>query len=210
MDSQEINDWMSFCEHKRSFELDHFSSMFMELYLESLTEKEKSDLETVFSYIPNKSRILDKMFRLDFRADDKTENEITNLVLQDLKEKRRIIDSPSLIQAMDYGVNAIMSDEEKFAEYAGCELNCLFYHDMANYFVQHLSKNDVKFRALSNAFYGLASNAHLQWALTCDLLNLDLSFDNYFELYLIGVDYAISEKGIYVINYRELMGNEWA
>ena len=37
----------------------------------------------------------------------------------------------------------------------------------------------------------------------CDLLQSEISFDNYFELYLAGADYALDTNGVLVFNYVE-------
>ena len=58
---------------------------------------------------------------------------------------------------------------------------------------------------LDNAFYGVASNVQLQFALTADLVGLDADFGNYFDLYRIAVDYAVEEGGAIAIDCRAMM-----
>ncbi|PQO44355.1 hypothetical protein [Blastopirellula marina] len=69
-----------------------------------------------------------------------------------------------------------------------------------------MAGQDVRLRAISSAFYGLASNQQLEFALTADLLPIDINFDNYFEAYLIGVDYAVTADEVVVIDYRAKYG----
>ena len=116
MDPQEIRDWVDFCEGRKTFDRDHFSTFFMELYLEPLTENDRNDLRTVFKYLPNSSRSLEKMMRMDDRAEDKTDEQIVDLVRRDLHEKRKLIDSEEVVNAIDTDAIAITLDEDRFDE----------------------------------------------------------------------------------------------
>lgn len=202
MDAQEMEDWCRFCEGKEEFDTYHFSRMFMEMYLEPLTEKDKADLHTVFGYVPNSSRALEKMLRLDGCAPDKSESEIIETVRADLAQMRRVIKSEHLLRAMDSPIVMATGEEELCKSWQG-SINDEYRGEVLNYVLDHFG-TDKKVDALHEAFYGLASNMHLQHALTANLLNLDVSFDHYFELYRIGVDYALEERRVVVMNYRAL------
>jgi hypothetical protein len=202
MDEREIKDWRNFCEGNSPYTPDHFSSLFMELYLKPFTKKDKDDLHSIFSLVPNATCVLEKLLRLDDPAHSKSNEEIKDLVAQDLCEMRRILKSGELLAAIEYGVTEIILEEGRFRQACDCELNRLFYHELADFFVKEMGQHDGRIRALSNAFYGLGNNIHLQWALTADLLHVDVNCANYFELYLIGVDYAVCEDGVVVMDYR--------
>jgi hypothetical protein len=205
MDQQELKNWRDFCEGTNSYPPEHFSRIFMEMFLHPPSEKDRDDVRTVLSYVPNSFRTLDKMLRLDGRADDKSDPEITGLVIRDLKEMRRIIDNPEILTAMDLGVSEIIVDETRFRQAFESPLNREFLQAIADYFIKEMFRqpNNEKISALNEAFYGLASDLHLQYALTADLLGSDVNCDNYFELYLIGVNYALDTNGALVINYRK-------
>ena len=202
MNEQEIQEWRKFCEGNSAYTPDHFSSLFMECYLEPLTEKDKNDLRTVLSLVPGGTRVLEKMLRLDDAASHKSNEEIKELVASDLIEMRQIIHSTELLAVIDAGVIEIVSDDGGFEDACNCKANRLFVHELSAFFVKETRGHDARIRALSNAFYGLSNNMHLQWALTADLLNLDVNFDNYFELYLVGVDYAVCADRVTVMDYR--------
>jgi len=202
VDQQEIKDWVDFCEGKRVFDRDHFSGIFIELFAQPLTQDEIDGLHTVFKYVPHSRQTLHKLMRMNDRAEDKTAEEIVDIVRRDLHEKARVVDSQVLIDAINCHTIALTVDEERFEKARTGKLNAHFSHCLANLFIQHLSRCDEKIRVLWNAFYGLANNLHLQFALTANLLGCDVSFDNYFELYLIGVDYALGDDCIIVMNYR--------
>jgi hypothetical protein len=180
-----------------------FSNMFMGMFVEPLSERDRNDLRTVFSYIPNSSRTLGKMLRIGTRAEEKSDQEVTDLVIRDLKEMRRIIDKPQILSAMDLGVSEIVGDETRFRQAFEAPLNVQFVDALMDYHGQIMSDQNEKIGAMSDAFYGIAYNLHLQLALTADLLGVDVSFDNYFELYLIGADYALDTIGALVITYRK-------
>lgn len=201
MDPQELQDWRDFCEgRKPNFESEN---MFMELFSQPLTKADRDDLRTIFSYVPNSSRALKKMFRMDSHADDKTEAQIVKLVHRDLKEKRRIIKDPEVLAAMDLGVREIVAPS-RFDEVFQASLNGQFIHDVCDYEIEPFGNANIAY-ALVGTFYYLANNLHLQTALKADLFNAEVSFDNYFELYLIAVNYAVDPTGVLVVNHRASM-----
>lgn len=189
--------------------------MFMELYLEPLTERDKADLRTIFSYVPGSERALEKMLRLDDCADDKHDSEIIDLVRSDLNEMRRIVNSEPVLKVISSGEIEFMLDEARFEEVRRSDLNWQYQTAMGDYLRREKgdylrrekSGHNAKIEALREAFYGLASDLHLQKALTADLLGVDVSFDNYFELYLIGVHYALDSDRVLVMNFRKLYEN---
>jgi hypothetical protein len=201
MDPKELKDWCDFCEGTLPYESGMFHGMFMEMFSESLSEADRNDLRKVFSYVPNSSRALEKMFRMDDRADDRTEQEIVDLVLRDLQEKGRVIDDPELLGAMDKGVREIVVDDSRFQEVRQEALNAEFIHAVCDR-VNNASPQNWIIYELSEAFYYLAHDLHLQHALEADLVNADINFDNYFDLYMIGVNYALDTTGVFVINHR--------
>ena len=205
MDQLELNDWRDFCEGTKPYPPEHFSRLFMEMFLDPPSERDRNNLRTVFSYVPNSSRTLEKMLRLDSRADDKSDQETTDLVIRDLREMRRIVADPQILACIDLGVSEIVADDTRFQQARESLLNRKFVQAIADYFIEEMFRqpHNEKIIALSGAFYGLASDLHLQYALTADLLDSDVSCDNYFELYLIGVNYALDKNGALVINYRK-------
>jgi hypothetical protein len=101
-----------------------------------------------------------------------------------------------------------VTDETRFQEARDSSLNWAYGHAISAYFIAaiELQPHSDRISALHEAFYGIASDVHLQTALTANLLNSEVNCDNYFELYRIGVDYALDTKGAVVIDYRKIMG----
>lgn len=204
MDQQEVRSWIDFCEGKSLLSSEQFSGLFMELYSAPLTDKDKDDLRSIFGAVPNSAEALDRMFRLDALAVSKSEDEIIDLVRRDLLEMRQLVTSPILLDAMNAPIEITLV-QDAFQQVCDCEMNRLFFHEMATRFVEEMARHHSRIRGLSNAFYGLASNVHLQWALTADLLDIEANFDNYFELYLVGIDYAVGNNHVLAMNYRARM-----
>lgn len=223
MERQEISDWIDWCEGRKHFERQHFSRIFMELYIEPLTVQDKDDLRTIFKYIPNSSGVLQKMLRIGVRGEDKTNEQIIEIVKKDLHEKRKIIDQwtqeennqeylfamQQVLKAIDASVIKITIDEDYFLNVSNGNANSQFYHPLACLLMPIIPKCDEKTRAIINAFDGISPITQLQDALTVDLLGLDVNFDNYFELFLLGVDYALrNSEEFVVINHRAAMDAE--
>lgn len=202
MDEQELKDWCDFCEGRKPYTPFMLSNIFMGMFVE-LNERDINNLRTMFSYVPNSSRTLEKLLRIGRRnrVDNRSEKHITDLVIRDLTEMRRIIDDPEILASVDMGVSEIVSDETQFRQVFQAPLNVDFIDALADYFIEVRPDDDKKISVLANAFYGIASNLHLQFALTASLLDIEISCDNYFELYLMGVDYALDTNGVLVFTY---------
>ena len=209
MDPNEIADWCAFCEGKGDFDIRHFSTLLMEFFLEKPYDEDVLALHTVFRYVPDSERALAMLLRLDHRAEDKTDNDILALVKRDLGEKRRIIEAmggpDALIDVIQSDGCLITLDEAEFDKARNSNLNGHFFHCISSFMMQHLADCDKRIAALDNAFYGVASNLQLQWTLTAALMRLEVDLSNYFELYDVGVDYAIDEDGVLIMNYRAAM-----
>lgn len=209
MEPDEIDQWCAFCEGRDDFDRHHFSTLFMELYLQPLTDKDTRDLETIFQYFPTSSVMVEKMLRIGRRADDRSEGEILALVAQDLREKRAIVaaetGNAAVLAAIDGGQYLLTQDEARLRAARESSVYSQFYYALATYFMRELARREQKYSALSEAFYKIASEPPLDWSLTASLLGLEPSFDHYFELYLLGVDYAIEEEAVVVMNYRAAM-----
>lgn len=212
MDPDEIADWCAFCEGKADFDIQHFSTFFMELFLKKPFDDDIRALHTVFRYIPDSKRALALMLRLGQRAEDKVDNEILALVQRDLQEKRKIIDAMSgphaLTGLIESDAYSITLDEAQFEKARSANLNGHFYHCISSFMMRHLAGCDKKIAALNNAFYGFASNLQLQWTLTAALTRVSIDFSNYFELYKIAVDYAFDNDQILIMNYRAAMDSD--
>ncbi len=206
MDQQELDDWRDFCEGTKNFSAWHFSRIFMGIFYPSLNEIEREHLKQVFSYVPNSSRALEKILRIDMPADDRSDQEIIDLVLSDMRQVRRITTAPDILAAIDLGICEVISDEEQFRRVCvSSELGSDYIQNLCDAIGDDISRksNDKKTYALHEAFYGIATDLHLQHALTADLIGSEIECDNYFELYLIGVDYVLTKNGALVINHRK-------
>jgi hypothetical protein len=207
MDQQELDDWRDFCEGTKSFEPEHFSRMFMEMFFEP-TEKDRADLRTVFSYVPNSAHTLEMMLRICAGSEPKTAQEITDLVLRDLQALRPLVTHPEVLRAMDFGAREITGDQSRFRETADTTIDCEFHAAIGDYVIHLMYSRPEQestrklWGALWDAFYGIACNTRLQMTLAAELIGCDVSFHNYFELYLSGVDYALSTTGAVVYNYH--------
>ncbi len=152
------------------------------------------------------------MLRMDGRAEDRTDEQILDLVKRDLKQMRKVLDLDDgldeVIGVIEADAYSITLDEVEFDEARSSNLNGRFHHCIAGFVMRRLAQCDKTIAALSEAFYGLAGNSQLQSALTAELMRLDIDFSNYFELYLVGVDYALCDDHTVIMNYRATMESE--
>ncbi|HET6249111.1 MAG TPA: hypothetical protein VFE47_15555 [Tepidisphaeraceae bacterium] len=206
MDRQELDAWREFCEGRGPYPEAMFSNLFMGMFAEPLSEDDERNLRTVFGYIPNSSRALDWLLRLGHPADakgGKRHQDIADLVNRDLSEMRPLINSKPVLAAMGYGVDTTVSDEAIFWNAFVAPSNVEYIDSLGDYYGRLAADMDEKLRALSDAFYKIAFNLHLQFALSASLVNSNCSFDNYLELYLAGADYALGTTGAIIYIHKQ-------
>lgn len=201
MDKTIIREWHEFCDGNASHAPEDFSTLFMEIYLEPKTKEDEDYLKAIFRPIPNSSSALDKLIRLYEPAPFQTEVEISEAVKRDINAMRPLITSHDVLKAMESRIE-ITLDENDFHKKSDSQINLKLIHAIADYSMKQIVDQSKPIQALSKAFFGIAHNLHLQCALTADLVPGMISFENYFELYYIGVDYALGANEVTAINYR--------
>jgi len=205
MDQEELKDWVDFCEGRVSHDSARFSQVFLGMFAEPLQEQDKSDLRKMFSYLPNSSRVLEFLLQMGTRAADRSEEEIVNLVSQDLNEMRRIMTDPGVLAAMELGVSEVVRDRERFQQSRTSLLNREFIQAIGDYFREEVYRRsgNKKIAVIHDSFYGIANDLHLKYALTASLLGSNINCGHYLELYKLGADYSLDEKGALVLIYRK-------
>lgn len=203
MDQRLLIEWREFCEGRETDVRTEFSSIFMGMFAEPLSKKDAADLDTVFSYIPNSSHTVRQLLRIGTRAKQISDEEIAELAVRDLSDKRRVIDNPQILTAIDFGVRVTLSDIIQYQQICSAPINLQFIDSLMDYYAQITFGADEKTLAICNAFYGISNNLQLQLALTADLLSASVQFDNYVELYLRGADIALDTSGAVVFIYRQ-------
>lgn len=224
MDAGEIRDWKDYCEGRKDFDIYHFSNLFADVLHEPLSQQDVDALHTIFGYIPDASRAMQKMIRLSGSAPDRTDDEIAALVQADISEKRKVVakvindlsrlgdDFNSLLASAKELHLALGNPQIRFCDDADTfnEAREGAHQSTYEYCTASLFSGrkgvDNKVQAMQEAFYGIASDTALQESLSSNLrpVGIDINFDNYFELYLIGVEYAVLTSSILVINFRKL------
>jgi len=210
VDQARVSEWFDLCEGKQEFETSHFSDLFHDFFQQPFDDAVKNDLQTIFGYFPEPSRILQMFSQLRVRAPDLTDDQIVDLVKRDLAEKRKILAMDAdkydgldqVINIIDNGPFTLTVDKPKFNTARESGIQQPFALCLAGYVQRLLMECDEKTRAMNQAFYGVAFNAELQRTLTSQLMDLDVNFDHYFSLYKIGVDYAFDSNEVVIMNHR--------
>ncbi|PQO48108.1 hypothetical protein [Blastopirellula marina] len=200
MDARTIEQWQAFCLGKSHEPPEDFANVFREIYLEPMSETLKEDLRRIFEPIPNSDGVLQKMLRLDQAAPSPTEEGIVRLVQADLAAMRPLVTHEEALAAIDLPVQVI-TDEDRFRQVCDSRTHSKLYHGIASYTMRQLHGQTLPVRALGEAFYGIAHNPRLQCALEADLVPGEVSFENYFELYFLGADYALGDGGAVAFHY---------
>lgn len=189
---QILKDWCNYCEDKKDFDKSHFYTLFWDD-----SEKEKltpNDLNIIFSYFNEKEKLIEIMNNYLFLSENnkiKEDNEIF-LIKNDIKEKIKLSKVLDFISSYKISV----SDLEKVEESRN-ELEFLnFYDEISDIVLDNWKIEDKKTNALYEALYGLTYDYELVWYLFSPLLNLNITFENYYLLKKIGITYSIFNKEI--------------
>ena len=210
MNTEKICEWVDFCRGKTTItDDDHFSKMFYDLYSEPFTRDEVDLLTSAFENFENAGGVLNKILRLEFRGARKSNDELLSLVSDDLKQKRKFVEqvvssnanARAILSVIDSGRYSFTDDHGTFQQRQAHNLSRSFRAIFANHFMRLLRKDkcDRKIRMLCDSFYGIAHDVWLNWALTANLLQLDVDFENFFELYAAGANYCIDDESIVIL-----------
>ncbi len=189
---QILKDWCNYCEDKKDFDKSHFYTLFWDD-----SEKEKltpNDLNIIFSYFNEKEKLIEIMNNYLFLSENNkiTEDNEIFLIKNDIKEKIKLSKVLDFISSYKISV----SDLEKVEESRN-ELEFLnFYDEISDIVLDNWKIEDKKTNALYEALYGLTYDYELVWYLFSPLLNLNITFENYYLLKKIGITYSIFNKEI--------------
>lgn len=189
---QILKDWCNYCEGKKDFDKSHFYTLFWDD-----SEKEKltpNDLNIIFSYFNEKEKLIEIMNNYLFLSENNkiTEDNEIFLIKNDIKEKIKLSKVLDFISSYKISV----SDLEKVEESRN-ELEFLnFYDEISDIVLDNWKIEDKKTNALYEALYGLTYDYELVWYLFSPLLNLNITFENYYLLKKIGITYSIFNKEI--------------
>lgn len=150
--------------------------------------------------------MVELLIQMDAVLEDKTDDDILSIVNKDLHAKRPIIAADSnctdVVRVIDGGARRIIVNENEFDRAMESSIGGQFHHCIASYLMQLELMVDMKYRLMSEAFHKIANLPPLEWALSSKLMDLEIRFDHYIGLYMIGVDYALTTDGITIMNYR--------
>lgn len=204
----ELDDWLEFCADEDGPTPRYFPRLFMELFLDPAnSEKDRQRICKILEPIPNSAGVCRKLLQLEECWPDLSRQQIQQLILADLDNIRATVDGvDETLSRIDIQNVRFSATTEGFETVRHSPIFGQFCHRVANYFKKLVAANgDRRVRALSEAFYGVAGDLKLQDVLTAELLGVGDRFNNYFELYIAGVDYAIEKDGIVVAEWRKLM-----
>ena len=204
LDFDLLNDWCDLCDGSREFESHYFDTILMGAFLGGLTPEVDSFLKRFTK--PFAPPLYNNLIRI---AEEKTlDRDIVPWVKRDLDEKLKVLESYAetaaearelvrLIRAENY---SFMHNESEF-------LN--IKHDSENHYVMVCMVSDFeidaytdrRFYALSEVLYHIATSVEVENSIMPPLLDIPVDLSHYFEIYLRGGDYALTDNGILV--YRD-------
>lgn len=193
---QIIKDWCDFCEGKNDFDKSHFYTL---LWDDSESEKLTSrDVEIIFSYFEEKDKLIEIIDDYLFNVEKKkviSDEDLIFLATEDVNEKAK------LLKESNYKLNRNIIFEENFNMVEESRNNSeylMFYDEVSDVILDSWKLEDKKTNALYEALYGLTADYEMVWYLFSPLLNVSVTFFNYFQLKINNGIYSIINNEIVV------------
>lgn len=197
--SLELNDWVEYSRGHKDFDKKHFYTLLMD----NDNGKAISDEEylTVFEHFPNYTDLITRLKRYYSASRpieiDNLEQFLIQKVKKDIEQKCRAIDDKELLSILNKDIKFIEDFNKVDAAQLG-DWHGEFMALLVDYILDNRYSKDRRVYALFESFYGLTHNYHLVWYLGSPLIDVNINFDYYFDIWTTGGEYAITENGVIV------------
>ena len=204
-----LTDWRRLCDREKDFDKSHFFALFT-------PDLTRDQLEDIFRCFPNSNELVRRMLAVKAAGEienrpylfPKLENrgsvdELIDLVSKDLAQRRQLcalLGETSLIDNIDRA-NLVYTQDEKIIDKAirsKDSPDVFLFEVIGDYLDDTWLLSDNRADALFEAFYGLAADYYLAWYLGSPLMNVDVDFSTYFQLWRHGGAYILLEDTVLV------------
>ncbi len=201
-DNELLNDWCDFCEGRKEFDSFHFSTLLMETLLEGYTPKFDEFITEITKYFDSS---IYKNIKYVFSNQEQSEGEVKDWVINDLREKRKIInlapDSMKLKEIIDYPQFLFVKDRDELYKARETDNNTILYEEVGDFVIENID-NDKRLFALKEVLYSIASDNDLVNAILSGLIKSDVDLSNYLDIYKNGCDYAVDDEKILIYEFK--------
>ncbi len=197
----QLEDWKAFCEGEKDFDKSHFHTLLMKNeYHEDISKEEYNN---VFKYFPNSTELIIRL--QNYYSNKNYLHEIIDVkeyllsnTMADINEKSILFYESDIKEFLKGDINYVDDIKEvSEAKLKGC-LNEEYIDIIDDHIFDSLYVKNSRVNALLEAFFGLTRNYQLVWYLASPLIDSEINFDHYFNIWKVGGEYAITEKGIIV------------
>ncbi len=203
LDEELLADWCAFCEGSADYDQYHFSTMLMGVFVADLTPEVDVFLHRFTNTFP--PALYDNLARI---CDDALpDRDILPWIRRDLGHKLALLDADSNAERRNIerflakDNFTLTEDFSSLPDIASASPNFdAIYFAENDYVIDHCMR-DPKMLALREALYHIATNYALAHAIMSPLLNGNINFGNYFEVYLRGGEYVVAAESIVVCQY---------
>ncbi len=213
-----VLDWIEFCSGSKQFDKDHFFALFS-------NHSSDEELNEVFSYIPESEDLRQNLFKV--MSCGSIENgpyllptahavydkkELVDLAVNDLKEMRRLcIDAGEgeIAEIIDNAQPRFSSNQDEYDYLLQADIpHFWLYETIGDHIAEHMKHDGKVIDAFLEALYGLTADYYLVWYITAPLCALDVSFENYYELWAKGGDYLLTNDEIVVFRANTMKAKD--
>ena len=197
-DQNLLNEWCDYCEGKKKFDSCYFSTLLMETLLEGYTPEFDKFIIEITKYFDSS---IYKNIKYTFNNKEHKEGDIKDWVINDLREKRKIIlqmaDSSKLVAIIDNPEYLMTNDREQLYDALESDNNTILYEGVGDYVRENIEK-DYRMYGLKEVLYNIASDYDLVYGILAGIVKGKVDLSNYLDIYKNGFDYAVSEEKIII------------
>lgn len=216
LDFKLLNEWCAFCEGRQRFGIYHFATLLMEVFQTGMTPEVDEFTKTFAKYFPK--GLYDNLCRY---AGDTPKGDAVPWARRELAEMRSMLErdsldgsstqlrvtgipgSDDLVNLIDQCNMRITHDRRELVDIQSTSANHRSLYFKKGEFVRNVLGNDVRHAALTEVLYNLSCcNYFLVYSLMDPLFDSPVDFNNYFEMYLRGCDYAFGETDIVIFVHQ--------
>lgn len=171
-----LKDWCDYCERRKEFDISHFSTLLMEVFLEGYTNELDLFLHEITKYFDSS---VYKNMKYIFSNDQLEKSDIKKWVESDLREKKKIFshnqEAAELVTVIDNKKYLLVNDRHILYEARESDNDTLLYEEVGDYVIAN-SEKDNRWYAIKEVLYNIASDNDLVYAILSRTIGGNIDF----------------------------------
>ncbi|WP_330961315.1 hypothetical protein [Photobacterium sp. 53610] len=194
MEYDTLNKWCNFCEGNLILEPSYFLTMFHDV----ISDRE---IEEIFKYFPCASELIDRVRNVQAVMhnlgclDNRDPVQCLELAARDLSERLKaslLLGDEALVDVAKSVPKRFISDYSMVRAAQSDTWNIGLIENANDYVNSVMISRELHYYAIFEAFYGMTTLFPIKWYLCAPLTGTTIDFSNFFKLWELHGDYALT------------------